>query len=158
MAGSNKGVAGSAGQTVSGHGAVSGGGHTHVVKLIVRAYKKLPPGQEEEEFWADVGGDQKSALYQYRFVPPFGAVHTHIGPLETVLVELHADPGITMHDLRIETDPYHQLRVLYGQCGPHQFVIENRNDHVQVAYYSIYVMAGADILACDPMIFNRPQP
>ena len=130
-------------------------GHPHLVTLFVeRAKGKIDP---DDRVWAHVEGDRDRAVYQYRFEPPYGAVRVQVGKPNTVLVRLKAEEGIALHDLRIESDPYHQLRVVRDRCGPLEFVIENENERVQVAYYSIFVKAGDAVLACDPMIFNRPR-
>lgn len=134
---------------------MSHGGPSHQVTLFVeRAKGTSDPG---DTLWAHVEGGRDRAVYQYRFEPPFGAVRVQVGEPSTVLVRLKADEGIALHDLRIESDPYHQLRVVRERCGPLEFLIENANDRVQVAYYSIFVKAGDAVLACDPMIFNRPR-
>jgi hypothetical protein len=128
-------------------------GHTHLVTLFVERAKD--GADPDDRLWAHVEGER--TVYQYRFEPPFGAVRVQVGKPNTVLVRLKAGEGIALHDLRIESDPYHQLRVVRDKCGPREFVIENENERVQVAYYSIFVKAGDAVLACDPMIFNRPR-
>lgn len=133
---------------------MSHGERTHVVTLIVRPAQK---DDAPENDWSHVEGGKSRTVYQYRFEPPFGVVRDDVGAPNTVLVRLKAEKGIELHDLRIETDPYHQLHVDRGKCGPGEFVIRNENDRVQVAYYSIFVRAGDAVLACDPMIYNRPR-